>query len=284
MKLTLRPEWRLWPINNFLGLLDLKTGVTITLLFALFNKVAGVYGLVSVLTGAGGSFAQLSLYLYSLLGLAAVAWGLNAVKEEDPQHTLYFAYLFFLDHVLSTIWTLFFAVVWWIYTPHDGRRQANSPAQEAIREGAGVNHTMTDAQLAAAADILWHEEKGTAAMVIALSWAAKIYFALLLYSYATHLRKGTYNTIRRFRLYASSSSGYDPAYAEEADDDNEDFYIPSLRTHHPNSTSSNIPDFVSAPGRSGRHSAKHSRSSLAKITIPMQDNPNGEVPFEEDGR
>jgi len=34
MKLILRPEWRLWPINNFLGLLDLKTGVTITLLFA----------------------------------------------------------------------------------------------------------------------------------------------------------------------------------------------------------------------------------------------------------
>ena len=34
MKLTLRPEWRLWPINTFLGVLDLKTGVTITLLFA----------------------------------------------------------------------------------------------------------------------------------------------------------------------------------------------------------------------------------------------------------
>lgn len=221
--------------------------------------------------------------------------------QEDPLHTLYFAYLFFLDHVLSTIWTLFFAVAWWIYTPHDGRRQANSPAQEAIREGAGVNHTLTDAQLAAAADILWHEEKGTAAMVIVLSWAAKvcwhfflvgfvvttnvsqIYFALLLYSYATHLRKGTYNSIRRFRLYASSPSGYDPAYAED-DDDNEDFYMPSLRTHHPNSTSSNIPDFVSAPGRSGRHSAKHSRSSLTKITIPMQDNGHGEVLFEEDGR
>ena len=30
----LRPEWRLWPISTFLGLLDLKTGVTIALLFA----------------------------------------------------------------------------------------------------------------------------------------------------------------------------------------------------------------------------------------------------------
>jgi hypothetical protein len=34
MKLTLRPAWRLWPLASFLGLLDLKTGVTIALLFA----------------------------------------------------------------------------------------------------------------------------------------------------------------------------------------------------------------------------------------------------------
>lgn len=98
----LRPEWRLWPISTFLSVLDLKTGVTISLLFAvsasspyqqkhkrnpayqLFNKVAGIYGLISVLTGAGGSFAQLSLYLYSLLGLVALAWGLKAIKEVRP--------------------------------------------------------------------------------------------------------------------------------------------------------------------------------------------------------
>ena len=30
----LRPEWRLWPLSSFLGLLDLKTGVTVALLFA----------------------------------------------------------------------------------------------------------------------------------------------------------------------------------------------------------------------------------------------------------
>lgn len=34
MKLTLRPEWRLWPLSSFLGVLDIKTGVTIALLFA----------------------------------------------------------------------------------------------------------------------------------------------------------------------------------------------------------------------------------------------------------
>jgi len=281
MKLMLRPEWRLWPITSFLGLLDLKTGVTIALLFALFNKAAGVYGLISVLTGAGGSFAQLSLYLYSLLGLVALGWGLKAVKEENAQQSLYFAHFFFVDHMVSTAWTLFFAVVWWAYTPHDGQRVANSAAQEAIRLGAGVNHTMTEAQLAAAANILWHEEKGVAAAVIVLSWLAKIYFALLLYSYSVHLRRGTFNAIRNWRIHSSVPPGYDPTFMEE-EDDNEEFYMSSLGTHHPNGTSSHLPDFVGAPRRNGRHSAKQSQSSLGKITIPVQG--NGEVLFEGSGR
>jgi len=126
MKLMLRPEWRPRPFSSFLGCLDLKTGVVLALLFALFNKVAGVYGLIAVLTGAGGSVAQLSLYIYSTVALVALAWGLNAVKREDPRSTLYFAHLFFADHILSTSWTIFFAVVWWLYSPHDGRRVSNS--------------------------------------------------------------------------------------------------------------------------------------------------------------
>ena len=68
----------------------------------------------------------------------------------------------------------------------------------------------------------------------------------------------------------------------EDEDDHEEFYISSLGTHHPNGTSSHLPDFASAPGRNGRHSARQSRSSLAKISIPMQG--NGEVLSEESGR
>ena len=46
----------------------------------LLNKVAGVYGLIAVLTGAGGSFAQLSMYIYSVIALVGLGWGLRAVK------------------------------------------------------------------------------------------------------------------------------------------------------------------------------------------------------------
>ena len=34
MKLMLKPEWRIWPLSSFLGRLDLKTGVTVSLMFA----------------------------------------------------------------------------------------------------------------------------------------------------------------------------------------------------------------------------------------------------------
>lgn len=38
MKLTLRPEWRLWPLASFIGLLDIKTGVVVVLLFAVRRR------------------------------------------------------------------------------------------------------------------------------------------------------------------------------------------------------------------------------------------------------
>jgi uncharacterized membrane protein/cbb3-type cytochrome oxidase subunit 3 len=215
MRLTLRPEWRLWPLSSFCGFLDIKNGVIVALLFAvrvfsyiskhrsrrgsfraqLLNKVAGIYGLIAVLTGAGGSFAQLSLYIYSAIALIALAWGLNAVKEvrcisrtsaacsliphreqEDAKHTLYFAHLFFADHILSTAWTAFFAVVWWVYTPHDGRRQANSAAQEEMMKGGLGRHHMSDSDREAAAMRIWNHEKGTAAALIIMSWFFKVQF------------------------------------------------------------------------------------------------------------
>ena len=69
MKLTLRQQWRPRPLISFLGVLDIKIGVIIALLFALLNKVAGVYGLLAMLTGAGASAAQVSLYVYSTAAL-----------------------------------------------------------------------------------------------------------------------------------------------------------------------------------------------------------------------
>jgi len=262
MKLMLRPEWRLWPFTSFLGALDLKTGVIIALLFALLNKVAGVYGLIAMLTGAGGSFAQLSLYTYSVLALMALAWGLRVVQEEDPKKTFYFAHLFFADHIFSTAWTVFFAVVWWLWTPHDGRRQANSAAQAAMMEhGKQTAQHLTQEERRLAAMSIWNHEKGLAAAVIIITWMFKIYFALIIYSYAIHLRKGSYRCLPLSRsVHTTHSTSHTTTYGvlPPEDDEIEDFYRIPLRSPFTwsrpgvsgsQSAPATFPDFVSAPGR-----------------------------------
>lgn len=299
MKLTLKPEWRLRPLNSFLGFIDLKLGVTIALLFALLNKVAGVYGLIAVFTG--GSFAQLSMYVYSVGALVAFTWALNAVAAEDAQHTLYFAHLFAFDHVLNTAWTVFFAVVWWMYTPHDGRRTANSAAQEdLIQSGvkyAGPSHNtnMTDVERAQAAMSIWNKEKGTAVGIIVGVWIVKVshhstfnvlaltpriklYFIALMYSYAIHLRKGSYRTLPCSKPIQTQGQYVvlnGATYPEEFDDDTDtladDFYhippqgspaasnvlhdtfgIRAPKTPGTGSSITSFADFVSAPGRGRR--------------------------------
>ncbi|KAH9943831.1 Inositolphosphorylceramide synthase subunit Kei1-domain-containing protein [Amylocystis lapponica] len=305
MKLTLRPEWRLRPLSSFLGCLDLKTGVTIVVLFALLNKVAGVYGLVALLTGAGGSAAQLSLYIYSVIGLTALMWGLKAIAQEDPKHSLYFAHIFFADHVLSTAYLVFFAVVWWVYTPHDGRRQANSAAQKEMMEAGpvGAVHNMTDAERFDAAMSIWHAEKGRATAVIVIGWLAKIYFAALIYSYAIHLRKGSYRSLPHSRPAANGTLPAPlSALPDEEDDVVEDFYRlpvrtpvsashsahPSLSqsagTAPPGSSITSFTDFVAAPPPGRRTRPGRSNLSVSHSATLAKSEPDevDEVLFDED--
>jgi hypothetical protein len=98
----------------------------------------------------------------------------NPALQEDPKQTLYFAHLFFADHVVSTAWTVFFTLVWWLWTPHDGSRQANSPAQQAMIDAANITQHFTDEEREIAAMKIWNAEKGTAVVVIALSWLSKV--------------------------------------------------------------------------------------------------------------
>jgi hypothetical protein len=88
---------------------------------------------------------------------------------------LYFAHVFFADHILNTTWTVYFAVRWWLHTPHDGRRNANSPAQQALIDGyIGKIQDMTPDERAAAAERVWHSEKAQALTIIILGWLIKV--------------------------------------------------------------------------------------------------------------
>ncbi|KAJ7630332.1 Inositolphosphorylceramide synthase subunit Kei1-domain-containing protein [Roridomyces roridus] len=277
----------IWPLNSFLGVLDLKTGVTIAILFAvlqlavtvfqLLNKVAGVYGLIAVLTGAAPAFAQLSLYIYSVVALVGLVWGLQVVKVEDPRKTLYFAHLFAADYVLSTSWTVYFAVQWWVYTPHDGAKQANSRAQQDMIDIAHLTGpTLTDEERAEAALNIWNHEKGTAMAVIVLSWLSKIYLCLVIYSLAVHLRQGTFRSLARTqpsRPTGSSIQALD--LPDEEDEEIEDFYrVPLRQPSTPTKTNGSVSSFADFVGDNPK------RGSASKAPPPETE--EDEVLFDDD--
>lgn len=102
----------------------------------------------------------------------------SVTLQEEPDKSTVVAHIFLLDHLLSTIWTAFFGVAWWVYTPHDGKRVINSDAQiELATGGAAVGHhpaTISEAQRAASALELWDQEKAFAAAIIISGWIIKV--------------------------------------------------------------------------------------------------------------
>lgn len=175
--------------------------------------------------------------------------------------------------------------------------------------------------------IIWNAEKGLATAMIVMGWVLKvritaralslaraltilmmtpqIYFAALLYSYAIHLRKGSYRSLPHSRSYSPNGTANGGAYSTSAlpdddDDDVEDFYRLPVRTptsaqhpppqngtarsgHTPTSSASSFTDFVSAPGRARR--GKPGRSNL-NISASANDAAGtggpGEVVFDGD--
>lgn len=122
--------------------------------------------------------------------------------QEDPKSTLYFAHLFFADHILSTSWTIFFAVVWWLYSPHDGRRVSNSAAQDNIIENyLGETEEVSEEERARLALQLWRREKGVAIAIIVVGWLIKV-------SWRNLVRRLLYPSLSDFFLIVLSCSNH----------------------------------------------------------------------------
>ncbi|GAA5960739.1 hypothetical protein JCM8115_001814 [Rhodotorula mucilaginosa] len=185
-------------LDSFCGM-DLKLGATLVSLFALLNKVAGAYGMLAVVLSGGAALSQplgqITMYIYSIVSLVGFIWGLQKISEENGDKTLRYAHLFAIDHLVGTVYTTFFAVVWYIYVPHDGKRIANSAAQKAMMGGSQTGIIMDDAARTAAAMGVWQSERVFSAAVLVIGWLLKAYFVAILYSFAQHLRHGTYASL-----------------------------------------------------------------------------------------
>ena len=187
---------------SFLGILDIKLGCELILLFGLINKVAGVYGLITVFVG--GTFVQFLFYAYSFATLFAFLWALNVIKSETAQKTLLVAHLYVLDHAIVWIFHYIFMYDYW-HKHHDGRPILNSPAQQDIYDLAKSRGEIEDLSGSEGrteaenrevlATQIWNNEKNFALGVVFFGFLLKIYFILVIYSYAAHLRSATYHML-----------------------------------------------------------------------------------------
>lgn len=183
-------------MSSFAGFMDIKVGCQILSLFSLFNKIAGVYGIIAVFQG--GSLAQVSLYVYSIATIPIFIWGLKAISDEKHEAALRYAHVYMLDHMVSTGWTMLFALWWYCYAPHDGRRVSNSDHQAGLmslvesleaqyhtpEEMAQLRHKDIDlntpegaaeaALRAQQANETWRSERGFAAGVLVMGWLLKV--------------------------------------------------------------------------------------------------------------
>lgn len=116
---------------------------------------------------------------------------------------------------------------------------------------------------------------------------------MLLYSYAIHLRKGSYRTLPYSRS-SNTNSPYAPvATLPDEDEEAEDFYMLPVRTpvlgsahgHTPSGSVSSFADFVSAPSRSRRGQKPLRKSGLNPANSKGPAEPVDEVDevlFDED--
>lgn len=171
-------------LTSFLGVLDLRAGATVITLFALFNKIAGIYGVIAIFQG--GTFPQVSLYLYSILTLLVFLWAIQGISDEDTNKVMRFAHLFLADHMLSTTWTLYFGMAWFLYNPHDGEKPPLNEYQRGLmglietiesqyETSKNVHHEPLVGQARIdAAQRVWKGERAFSATVLVFGWLIKV--------------------------------------------------------------------------------------------------------------
>lgn len=188
--MAIAPSFHRHPLfSSFFLTLDLKLGCTILTLFNLFNKSAGIFGLLAIFQG--GTLAQLSLYAYSLGTIFLSLWGLRGISEESCPTVLLYAHMYLADHLISSLWSFYFFNLVYYANEHNGQPPSLSPYQQGLMAliesiedqyvGAGsegmksAHHTpLVGQERVDAAQRVWKAESSFSASVLIAGWALKV--------------------------------------------------------------------------------------------------------------
>ena len=192
----------------------------------IFNKITGFFGLLAILTGLQLSPLQLSMYIYSVVALGLLAFLMPHIRKATPFHNLALAWLYLFDTIINTAFTAAFAVTWFLAVSANDSNQgipSAAPGAGTVDDTAGftspeynvskVDVVATAGQEAVAfaigakagstgAPSLGHgvqiEESIPSIMVVVLLTLVRVYFILVVMSYARQ--------VLRQHIYSTSSS------------------------------------------------------------------------------
>ncbi|KAF9083710.1 hypothetical protein BGX29_002939 [Mortierella sp. GBA35] len=171
-------------LRKCLGILELKTGVTIITVFAILNKVSGFFGIF-----ANGGLAKVIMYLYSVFATFAFAWGLYGVLIDNTRIVGRYALVYVIDLIINAIQTIALAVTWFMTRNHllgepqpdQGGDPTTTPISDEVRQG-------------------FQFEGGISILILTSLWCLHLYFALVVWSYS-------YSLIHRYDLPSNMVGG-----------------------------------------------------------------------------
>ena len=211
--------------HTFLYLMSLRTGTELITLSLLLNKISGFYGLLALLTGFHLSPFQLSMYIYSLIALCVVAYLAPHIRSQSPFHCLALSWVYVLDSIINAGYTVVFGVTWFLVVSQhlSGEKGAKplGPGGSTVDDTAGftnptfenVSHVEVTPQLNGDITLEGQEavslgSRGDIAglattpslghailqggslsslVIICALWAIRLYFALVVLSYARYV-------------------------------------------------------------------------------------------------
>lgn len=230
--------------RSFLYLMSLRTGTELITLSLLLNKLSGLYGLLALLTGLHLSLLQLSMYIYSLLALIVTALLAPHIRTQSPFHCLALASFYICDSLVNAAYTAAFAVTWFLVISQqhsaasgDALKGAGAstiddtagftspafnvshvdiaitPGLEAVAVGTPGGLATTAAGPSLGHGVLQPESISSVMMLCAL-WAARVYFVLVVMSYARLVLRQHSAPVSHTTLALHTGVAKDAAYLE----------------------------------------------------------------------
>ncbi len=216
--------------------MPLSTGATLITLSLLINKLAGLYGILALLTGYHLSPLQLSMYVYSLFALVTTAYLSRHIRTQSPLHCLALAWFYVLDSIINAVYTAVFAMTWFLVLMQHNAGQGskkgpagtmddtsgftspefNVSSVEAV-PGATGQDAVSDsvpASTPAGADgngslqqaVLSTESMNSIGIIIAL-WTIRAYFCIIMLGWARMvIRQHIANTGSKSTSYSTAST------------------------------------------------------------------------------